>query len=182
MKLSERLEQAGLTLPEVAKPVAAYVPARRFGDSNLVCTSGQLPVINGELLEVGQVSEQAQEVVGFSQFYVNQQGNQQVLHTPLVSPAQAYDCARVCALNALAAAAAAAGGVDRILQALKVTVFVSSAPDFYGQAQVANGASQLFQELFETGHIRSAVGVAVLPLNSPVEVEVEFLTSEDGGN
>lgn len=177
MSLSRRLETAGLSLPEVAKPVAAYVPALQVAGSNIVRTSGQIPVVAGALLQTGLVSEQAKDATGFSQTYVDADGKRKSLKTPLVSPERAYECAKICALNALAAAADVVGDLDRIKQVLKVTVFVASARDFYGQATVANGASELFGELFDEGHIRSAVGVAVLPLNAPVEVEVEFLTN-----
>ena len=176
MTITERLSHSGLTLPPVATPVAAYVPALRIPDSKLIRTSGQLPVVAGQLLQRGQVSQHAQRASGYSQIYLNTEGEQQISQTPLVSPAQAYECARVCALNALAAAGQVAGGVDRLRRVVKLTVFVSSAPDFYDQAQVANGASELFGELFDQGHTRSALGVAVLPLNAPVELEVEFLT------
>ena len=90
-------------------------------------------------------------------------------------PEDAKDAARVCALNALAAAAAVAGGVDNLAGVVKVVGFVSSRPDFYGQAGVINGASELFGEVFGSPHARSAVGVAALPLNVSVEVEAEFL-------
>lgn len=134
-------------LPAVAAPVAAYVPAAKVADQ--VWTSGQLPFADGALLATGKVGAE-------------------------VTPEQATDCARVAALNALAAAASVAGGVDAISRIVKVVVFVASAPDFTGQPAVANGASNLLQEIFgEAGaHVRSAVGVAVLPLNAPVEVEL----------
>lgn len=154
--LAQRLEEAGYTLPPVAAPVAAYVPAIAVKDSRgkviQVQTSGQLPMIDGKLATVGKVGEGA----------------------GLVSPSVAYELAKVAALNALAAGADIAGGVDRIHSVSKVTVFVASDGEFTGQAQVANGASEFYGELFDGGHSRSAVGVAVLPLNSPVEVEVIF--------
>ena len=93
-------------------------------------------------------------------------------------PQDAADAARVCALNALAAAARVAGGVDRLASVIKVTGFVASRPDFYGQPSVVNGASEFFGHLFDGGHVRSAVGVAALPLNASVEVEVEFALRE----
>lgn len=148
MKLaSERMADLGLTLPPVPAPVAVYVPAVRFSD--LVFTSGQLPLVDGQLMAVGQVGA-------------------------AVSGEEAYACARVAALNALAAVAEATGDLDVIARIVKVVVYVSSAPDFTGQPQVANGASELLAEIFgRTGqHARSAVGVASLPLNSPVEVEL----------
>ena len=142
-----RLAALGLSLPQVAKPVAAYVPAVRTG--NYVYTSGQLPLVDGKLQATGKVGES-------------------------VSPEDAAGLARVCALNALAAAAEAAGGLDAIARVVKVTGFVASAPTFTGQAQVINGASEfLIEVLGESGrHARSAVGMAVLPLDAPVEVEM----------
>lgn len=144
---AERLAALGLSLPQVAKPVAAYVPAVRTG--NYVYTSGQLPLVDGKLQATGKVGES-------------------------VSPEDAAGLARVCALNALAAAAEAAGGLDAIARVVKVTGFVASAPTFTGQAQVINGASEfLIEVLGESGrHARSAVGMAVLPLDAPVEVEM----------
>jgi enamine deaminase RidA (YjgF/YER057c/UK114 family) len=144
---TERLASLGLTLPPVAAPVAAYVPAVRTG--GFVYTSGQLPTVDGKLPAVGKVGAE-------------------------VSASDAAELARTCALNALAAAAAAAGGLDAIGRIVKVTGFVASAPGFSGQPQVVNGASELLLEVFgEDGrHARSAVGVAELPLNAPVEVEL----------
>ena len=144
---AERLAGLGLALPPVAAPVAAYVPAVRSGD--FVYTSGQLPTVDGKLPAVGKVGGE-------------------------VSATDAAGLARTCALNALAAAASAAGGLDQIRRIVKVTGFVASAPGFSGQPQVINGASELFIEVFgEDGkHARSAVGVAELPLNAPVEVEL----------
>lgn len=148
MKISERLAELGIELPQVVPPVAAYVPARVVGDS--VRTSGQLPMLAGELVAVGQLGEGG------------------------VSPEDGYAAAKQCALNALAAAAAVAGGVDNLGGVIKVTGFVSSKPDFYAQPAVVNGASEILGEIFGDQHIRSAVGVAALPLNAAVEVEVEF--------
>ena len=144
---SQRLADLGLELPSVAAPVAAYVPATRAG--GLVLTSGQLPSVAGSLVCTGKVGAD-------------------------VTPEQATDAARTAALNALAAAASQTGGLDGIGRIVKATVFVASTPDFTGQPQVANGASQLFVEVFgEAGqHARSAVGVPVLPLDAPVEVEL----------
>jgi enamine deaminase RidA (YjgF/YER057c/UK114 family) len=143
----QRLAALGLTLPEVVTPLAAYVPALRTG--RYVYVSGQLPIADGKLLGAGKVGAE-------------------------VDAAQAAALARVCALNALAAAASVAGGLDGIARIVKVTGFVASAPDFTGQPQVINGASELLQEVFgEAGrHARSAVGVAVLPRDTPVEVEL----------
>jgi enamine deaminase RidA (YjgF/YER057c/UK114 family) len=144
---AERLAALGLTLPPVAVPVAAYVPAVRTG--RYVYTSGQLPTVDGKLPAVGKVGDE-------------------------VSAQDAAGMARTCALNAIAAAASAAGGLDAIRRIVKVTGFVASAPGFGGQAQVINGASELLIEVFgEDGkHSRSAIGVAELPLNAPVEVEL----------
>ncbi len=144
---ADRLAALGLTLPPVAAPVAAYVPAVRTG--TYVYTSGQLPTVDGKLPAVGKVGDE-------------------------VSVQDAAGMARTCALNALAAAASAAGGLDAIRRIVKVTGFVASAPGFGGQAQVINGASELLIEVFgEDGkHSRSAIGVAELPLNAPVEVEL----------
>lgn len=144
---AERLASLGLTLPRVVPPVAAYVPAVRTG--NYVYTSGQLPMVDGKLQATGKVGE-------------------------AVSPEEAAGLARTCALNAVAAAAEAAGGLAAIKRVVKVTGFVASAPAFTGQAQVVNGASEFLITVFgEAGrHARSAVGMAVLPLDSPVEVEM----------
>lgn len=144
MSVAARLKELGIELPTVAAPVAAYIPARVVGDT--VRTSGQLPFSDGKLISEGRVS----------------------------SVPDAVRAARVAALNALAAAADAAGGVDRLDSVIKVTGFVSSDADFYQQPTVINGASELFQDIFGTPHIRSAVGVTALPLNATVEVEVEF--------
>jgi len=144
---AERLAALGLTLPPVVRPVAAYVPAVRTGA--YVYVSGQLPTVDGKLPATGKVGD-------------------------AVSASDAAGMARTCALNALAAAAAAAGGLAAIRRIVKVTGFVASAPGFTGQPQVINGASELFIEVFgEDGkHARSAIGVAELPLNAPVEVEL----------
>ena len=144
---SERLAELGLVLPAVAAPVAAYVPAVRTG--GYVYTSGQLPLVDGKLQGTGKVGDG-------------------------VAPSDAAALARTAALNALAAVASVAGGIDSIVRVVKVTCFVASAPSFTGQAQVANGASELLIEVLgDAGqHARSAVGMAVLPLDSPVEVEL----------
>jgi enamine deaminase RidA (YjgF/YER057c/UK114 family) len=143
----QRLAALGLTLPVVTPPLAAYVPAVRSG--NLVFTAGQVPMVEGQLLATGKVGAQ-------------------------VGAHEAAALARTCALNALAAAVSVAGRLDAIKRIVKVTAFVASAPDFTGQPQVANGASELLLEVFgEAGrHARSAVGMAVLPLDAPVEVEL----------
>ena len=146
-RVEARLAELGLALPPVAKPVAAYVPAVVTGD--LVFTSGQLPFVDGGLPATGKVGAE-------------------------VKPEDAAGLARTCALNALAAAAAAIGSLDRVTRVVKVVVFVASAPDFTGQPGVANGASELLGDVFgDAGqHARSGVGVLVLPLDSPVEVEL----------
>ena len=149
MSHSARLAAAGLTLPAVASPVGSYVPALRYGD--LVTTSGQLPFVDGALQATGIVG-----AVGG------------------VTPDVAAHCARTAVLNAVAAAALAAGGIDAITQVVKMTGFVASAPDFGGQPAVMNAASDLLTDIFgEAGrHTRSAVGVAALPLGAPVEIEL----------
>lgn len=150
MTVEARLAELGITLPDVAAPVAAYVPAVISG--NLVFTSGQLPFISGALPATGKVGDG--------------QG--------LVSAADAKDYARVAILNALAAVRGVLGSLDRVTRIVKVTGFVASVPEFTGQPGVINGASELLGEIFgEAGaHARSAVGVPVLPLDSPVEIEV----------
>ncbi len=146
-KIEDRLAELGLSLPEVAKPVAAYVPAVISG--NLVYTSGQLPSTAGVLPATGKVGAE-------------------------VSADEAKAYARVSALNGLAAAASVIGSLDRVTRVVKVVGFVASDPSFTGQSGVINGASEFLGEVFgEVGaHARSAVGVAVLPLDSPVEVEL----------
>lgn len=148
-KPSERLKALGLTLPPVPKPVAAYVPAVRHGD--LLLLSGQIPIRDGKVLHTGQV--------GFER-----------------KLEEAQEAARVCTLNAVAVAAEAAGGVDNLTRVLKVVVYVSSHEGFHEQHLVANGASNLLGEIFgEAGrHARAAVGVARLPLNSSVEIDITF--------
>ena len=146
-RIADRLAELGLELPAVATPVAAYVPAVVQG--NLVYTSGQLPFVDGSLPATGKVGA-------------------------VVSAEDAQSCARICALNALAAAESVIGSLDRVTQVVKVTGFVASAPEFTGQPAVLNGASTLLGEIFgDAGiHARSAVGVAVLPMDAPVEVEL----------
>jgi enamine deaminase RidA (YjgF/YER057c/UK114 family) len=143
----DRLAALGLALPEVTPPLAAYVPAVISG--SLVFTAGQIPVVDGKLIATGKVGAE-------------------------VGEHEAAALARICALNALAAAAAEAGGLANIKRIVKLTGFVASAPSFTGQAQVVNGASELLLELFgEAGrHARSSVGMAVLPLDAPVEIEL----------
>lgn len=145
----DRLKARGLTLPDVAAPVAAYVPAIRTG--NLIMTSGQLPVVDGKLLETGKVGDAA----------------------GLISPERAKELAQVCILNALAAAAEHCDSIDQ-LKICKLVGFVASDPDFTGQPGVINGASELLADILVTRgeHARSAVGVASLPLDAPVEIEL----------
>jgi enamine deaminase RidA (YjgF/YER057c/UK114 family) len=146
-RIEARLAELGLALPEVATPVAAYIPAVRSG--TLVFTSGQLPFVAGTLPRTGKVGAD-------------------------VTVDEAADLARICALNAIAAANTALGDLDQVVRVVKVLGFVASAPDFTGQPQVVNGASNLLKDVFgEAGsHARSAVGVAVLPLDAPVEIEM----------
>lgn len=143
----ERLAELGLEVPEVVPPVAAYVPAVRTGA--YVYTSGQVPLRDGELVAKGKVGAE-------------------------VTEEQAYECARQCGLNALAAVRAEVGELSAIKRVVKAVVFVASAPDFTRQPQVANGVSELLGDVFgDAGkHARSAVGVAALPLDCPVEVEL----------
>jgi len=152
VSISARLTELGIELPSVVPPVAAYVPAVVHGD--LVYTSGQLPMVSGALPATGKVGE----VDG------------------LIAASDAKSYARQSALNALAAAAAVVGDIERLTGVVKVTGFVASVPEFTGQPGVINGASEVLGEVFgEAGrHARSAVGVPVLPLDSPVEVEVVF--------
>jgi len=149
--ISARLEELGIDIPAVAAPVANYVPAKTTG--NLLYTAGQLPFVDGALVATGKVGAE-------------------------VTATEAVELARISTLNALAAAQSVLGSLDRITQVVKVNGFVASAPDFIGQPGVLNGASELLGEIFgDIGiHARAAVGVAVLPLDAPVELEliVEF--------
>ena len=146
MTPSEKLRELGITLPPVATPAGAYIPARRSG--NLVFTAGQVPFVDGKLPATGKIGGD-------------------------VSADDAYGLARICTLNALAAVDALVG-LDSVTGVVKVVGFVASSPDFGGQPGVINGASDLLGEVFgDAGaHARSAVGVAELPLNAPVEVEL----------
>lgn len=148
--VEDRLAELGLTVPEVVAPVAAYVPALR--DGNLVFTSGQLPMVDGALPGTGKVGE----------------------GDGLVAPEEAKQMAQTCALNAIAAVKSVIGDLDQVTRVVKVLGFVASDPSFSGQSTVVNGASELLGKAFgDRGvHARSAIGVAVLPLNSPVEVEI----------
>lgn len=147
MSIDQRLAELGITLPEAPKPVAAYVPAVRTG--NLLFVSGQLCLVNGELAYKGRVGEE-------------------------VSPEQAYEAARIAAVNSLAIVNEELGSLDRVRMVVRVVGYVASATGFYGQPQVINGASELLAEVFgDRGrHARSAVGVSSLPLNTPVEIEI----------
>ncbi|CAB4918544.1 MAG: RidA family protein [Actinobacteria bacterium] len=146
-QVEARLAALGLTVPQVTIPLAAYVPAVRTG--NLIFTSGQLPMIEGVLAATGKVGGS-------------------------VSPDEAAELAKICALNAIAAVRSLIGDLDKVVRVVKVVGFVASTPDFSGQPAVVNGASNLLKEAFgEAGvHARSAVGVAALPLDAPVEVEM----------
>ncbi len=148
--VESRLAELGITLPDVAVPVAAYVPAVRSG--RYVYTAGQLPFVDGALPATGKVGDGER----------------------LVAPETAADLARTCALNALAAVRSVVGSLDDVARVVKVTGFVASDPSFTGQPGVVNGASTVLGEVFgDAGvHARSAVGVAVLPLDAPVEVEL----------
>lgn len=147
--LDARLIELGLVIPPVAKPLASYLPAMVSG--SLVFTAGQLPTVGGVLPATGKVGA-------------------------TVEAAAAAEMARTCVLNGLAAAHGAIGSLDRITRVVKVVGFVASEPSFTGQPGVINGASELLVEIFgEAGrHARSAVGVAVLPLDSPVEIDFVF--------
>jgi enamine deaminase RidA (YjgF/YER057c/UK114 family) len=147
MTPEERLAELGLAVPEVAAPLAAYVPAVRSG--NHVFTSGQLPMRDGQLMATGKVGGE-------------------------VSQDEAVACARQCALNALAAIRAELGDLSQVTRIVKVVAYVASTPDFTGQPLVANGVSELLGDVFgDAGrHARAAVGVPVLPLDAPVEVEL----------
>lgn len=148
--VEDRLAELGLTVPDVAPPAGAYVPALREG--NLVFTSGQLPMVSGDLAQTGKVGD----------------------GPDLVVADDAKALARTCALNAIAAVKSVVGDLDSVTRVVKVVGFVASDPSFTGQPGVINGASELLGTAFgDAGvHARSAVGVAVLPLDSPVEVEI----------
>lgn len=151
MSVAARLAELSIELPEVATPAGAYVPAVASG--NLVFTAGQIPLVDGKLMATGKVGGEID--VDF-----------------------AREIARRCALNAIAAVQSVLGDLDRVKKVVKVVGFVASTPDFIQQPQVINGASELLEQVFGPAgiHARSAVGVAVLPLDAPVEVEliVEF--------
>lgn len=152
MSVEQKLAELGLTLPNVATPAGAYVPAVISG--NLVFTAGQIPLVDGTLMATGKVGDE-------------------------ISAEYAKEIAQRCALNALAAIKSVIGDLSRVMRVVKVVGFVASTPDFTGQPGVLNGASELLGKVFgDAGlHARSAVGVASLPLDAPVEVEliVEFV-------
>lgn len=145
--IEEKIKQLGFELPEVAKPLAAYIPSKQVG--NLVMTSGQVPVVKGEMKYVGKVGKD-------------------------LSEEEAQKASQVCALNCLAAIKSVTGSLDAIEEIVKLTVFINSADGFTAQPKVANGASELIGKIFgEKGlHVRSAVGVNELPLNAAVEIEM----------
>lgn len=153
--VEDRLAALGLTVPEVAAPVAAYVPAVQEG--NLVFSSGQLPLVDGTLPTTGKVGD----------------------GEGLVHPDEAKRLAGLCALNAIAAVKSVVGDLDQVTRVVKVVGFVASDPGFTGQPAVVNGASELLGSAFgDAGvHARSAVGVAVLPMDTPVEVEITVAVS-----
>ena len=154
--VEQRLADLGHAVPEVAAPVAAYVPAVQHGD--LVYTSGQLPFVDGALPTTGKVGE----------------------GEGLVDPQEAARIAGLCALNAIAAVKSVVGDLDRVVRVVKVVGFVASDPSFTGQPKVVNGASELIGAAFgDAGvHARSAVGVATLPMDTPVEVEITVAVRE----
>jgi enamine deaminase RidA (YjgF/YER057c/UK114 family) len=146
-KVEDRLESLGLVLPEVPTPLAAYIPAKKTGQ--VIFTDGQLPILNGELICKGLLGQD-------------------------VDVEQAYQAARICTLNALAAIKVVVKDLDQIFQVVRVVGYVASTPTFTQQPAIVNGASELLLEIFgEVGkHARSAVGVASLPLNASVEIEL----------
>ncbi len=151
--IEEKIKELGFEVPEVAKPLAAYIPAKQVGV--LVMTSGQVPLVNGEIKYKGKIGKDLSEEDGIK-------------------------AAQVCALNCLAAIKSVIGNLDKVVEVEKLTVFVASAEDFTAQPKVANGASELIGKIFgEAGkHVRSAVGVTALPLNSAVEIEMIVKVSD----
>lgn len=145
--IEEKIKELGFELPEVAKPLAAYIPAKQVG--NLVMTSGQVPLVKGVINYAGKVGSDLSEEEG-------------------------QKAAQICALNCLAAIKGVIGNLDKIVEVVKLTAFVASAENFTAQPKVANGASELIGKIFgEAGkHVRSAVGVTSLPLNAAVEIEM----------
>jgi enamine deaminase RidA (YjgF/YER057c/UK114 family) len=145
--IENKIKELGLQLPEPPKPLAAYIPAKQVG--NLVFTAGQLPMVNGEIILKGLLGQDVE-----------------------IDPA--YNAAKICTLNALSAIKGVIGDLDKIKQVVRVVGYVASVPTFTQQPSVVNGASELLLEIFgENGkHARSAVGMAVLPLNAAVEIEL----------
>jgi len=143
----EKIELMGINIPEVVKPLASYIPALQVG--NLVMTSGQVPISAGTVKYIGKVGKD-------------------------LSEDQGKEAAKLCALNCLSAIKSVIGNLDKIKRVVKLTVFVNSAEGFTAQPKVANGASEFIGEIFEEvgKHVRSAVGVSELPLNSAVEIEM----------
>lgn len=152
--IEEKIKALGLEIPEVAKPLAAYVPAKIVGDH--VMTSGQIPLVKGAIKYVGKIGKDLSEEEG-------------------------QQAAQVCTLNCLAAIKEVIGNLDKIIEVVKLTVFVASAHDFTSQPKVANGASELIGKIFgDAGkHVRSAVGVTSLPLNAAVEIEMIVRIKKD---
>lgn len=169
--VEQRLSELGRPLPIAVPPLAAYVPAIRTG--SLVFTAGQLPLVNGDLHAVGLVSADAQDAVvdGW------------VIDAAVVDVETARECAAIAVLNALAAINTVIADLDQIVRIVKLTGFVASVPGFVGHPQVINGASELLGEVWGAAgaHARSAVGVANLPLNSPVEVELVVEVADADG-
>jgi enamine deaminase RidA (YjgF/YER057c/UK114 family) len=155
MSAEQRLKELGLSLPESVAPYANYVPYVREG--SLLFVAGQAPTENGAIRYAGRIGAE-------------------------LSQQQGYDAARLCALNSLAQVQAALGSLDKVRQVVSLRGFVSSAPEFYNQAQVVNGASDLMVAVFgELGrHARAAVGANVLPMNMAVEIELVFAVSRPG--
>lgn len=145
--IEEKIKELGFEVPEVAKPLAAYIPAKQVG--NLVMTSGQVPLVKGEIKYAGKVGKELSEDDG-------------------------QKAAQICALNCLAAIKGVIGNLDKIVEVVKLTVFVASVENFIAQPKIANGASELIGKIFgDAGlHVRSAVGVTSLPLNAAVEIEM----------
>lgn len=152
--IEEKIKELGFEVPEVAKPLAAYIPAKQVG--NLVMTSGQVPLVKGVINYTGKVGSELSEEEG-------------------------QKAAQICALNCLAAIKGVIGNLDKIVEVVKLTVFVASAENFTAQPKVANGASELIGKIFgEAGkHVRSAVGVTALPLNAATEIEMTVRIRED---
>ena len=152
--IEEKIKELGFELPEVTKPLAAYIPAKKIG--NLVMTSGQVPLVKGEIKYKGKVGKELSEEEG-------------------------QKAAQVCALNCLSAIKGVIGNLDKVIEVVKLTVFVASTDSFTAQPKVANGASELIGKIFgEAGkHARSAVGVTALPLDAAVEIEMIVSIKED---